>query len=257
MIAYPVMNPIAFSLGPMQVHWYGVMYLCGFALASLLATWRNRRFHAGYSAVQLNDLLFYSALGVIIGGRVGYMLFYQTDVLMHEPLALFKIWQGGMSFHGGLVGVMVALQWFAYQQHQSFWVVADFVVPMVPLGLAAGRLGNFINGELWGRVSSLPWAMVFPLADANSRHPSQLYELVLEGLVLWALLWWYARRPRPVGRVSGFFLLGYALARLLAECFREPDGHIGFIAGGWFTEGQLLSLPMLVAGCWLLWRKSE
>lgn len=255
MLVYPSINPVAFSLGPLKVHWYGLMYLLGFVLAWLLAKWRNRHYQLGWTDQQISDLIFYAALGVILGGRIGYMLFYNTAQLLSHPLSLFKLWEGGMSFHGGLLGVALAMALFARSIKKSFLQITDFLVPLVPLGLAAGRMGNFINGELWGRVSDVPWAMIFPAGGDLPRHPSQLYEFGLEGILLFILVWWYAAKPRPVGCISAVFLSGYAIARLIAECFREPDVQLGFLAFDWLTMGQLLSIPMLFAGLLLWWKK--
>jgi phosphatidylglycerol---prolipoprotein diacylglyceryl transferase len=255
MFIYPYINPVAFSLGPIQVHWYGLMYLVGFVSAWLLAHWRMKHYQLNWTSEQISDLIFYAALGVIIGGRVGYMLFYNLPELLQAPWSLFKIWQGGMSFHGGLLGVLLALWLFTRRYQKSFWEVGDFVAPLVPLGLGAGRIGNFINGELWGRVTDVPWAMVYPHVDEQPRHPSELYEFGLEGVALFILVWCYARKPRPVGRVSAVFLIGYAACRLIAECFRQPDPQLGYIAFGWLTMGQILSLPMLLLGLWLWWTK--
>jgi phosphatidylglycerol:prolipoprotein diacylglycerol transferase len=231
------------------------MYLIGFGIAWLLCLWRAKHYKLDWTSDQISDLVFYVCLGVILGGRVGYMVFYNFDELIHQPLTLFKIWEGGMSFHGGLLGVMLAIYLIARKFHKSFWEVADFTAPSVPLAIGAGRLGNFINGELWGRVTHVPWAMVYPQVDAQPRHPSQLYEFGLEGLLLFALVWWYASKPRPAGTVSGVFLMAYAVLRMVAECFREPDAPFGFIAFNWLTMGQLLSLPMLILGFWLWWTK--
>lgn len=255
MFTYPNLNPIAFSIGPLHVHWYGLMYLLGFVGAWLLANLRIKRYQLDWTMDQVSDLIFYGALGVIIGGRVGYMVFYNTDELLSNPLDLFKIWQGGMSFHGGLLGVMFALWYCVHKFKKPFWEIADFLAPLVPLGLGAGRIGNFINGELWGRVTNVPWAMVYKHVDEQPRHPSELYEFGLEGIALFVLVWWYASKPRPAGQVSGVFLMGYALCRLIAECFREPDPQLGYIAFGWLTMGQLLSIPMLLIGFWLWWVK--
>lgn len=251
MLTFPSIDPVAFSLGPLKVHWYGLMYLVGFMTAWGLAHWRVKHYHLDWTSEQISDLIFYAAIGVILGGRLGYMLFYGWQQLIENPLSLFKLWEGGMSFHGGLLGVAVALVFFARKFKKSFLNVADFVAPIVPLGLAAGRAGNFINGELWGRPTDLPWAMIFPHSDGLPRHPSQLYELGLEGVVLFIVVWCYAAKPRPVGRVSAVFLIGYALSRLLVECFREPDVQLSYLAFGWLTMGQLLSLPMLLTGIWL------
>lgn len=251
---FPQLNPVAFSLGPAHVHWYGLMYLLGFIMAWLLARWRIKHYKLTWTEAQVSDLIFYAALGVIIGGRIGYMLFYNIDVWRAHPLLIFKLWEGGMSFHGGLLGVLMALWFFAWHIKKPFWEVADFTVPLVPLGLAAGRIGNFINGELWGRVTDVPWAMIFPHVDNQPRHPSQLYEFGLEGLVLFIIVWCYAARPRPAGCVSGIFLMGYAVCRMTIECFRQPDAQLGFIVNG-FTMGQLLSIPMLLLGLLLWWIK--
>ena len=257
MLTFPNINPVAFTLGPLKVHWYGIMYLLSFALAWGAALWRTKRYHLDWNADQISDLIFYAALGVIFGGRIGYMVFYNTSQLFAEPLSLFKIWQGGMSFHGGMLGVACALGIFAIKSKKSFLELTDFTVPLVPLGLALGRIGNFINGELWGRIAiNLPWAMIFPQADNHPRHPSQLYEFILEGLLLLISIWWYAAKPRARGKITAIFLIGYALCRIIVEFFREPDPQLGFLLlnnpliGG-LTMGQLLSIPMLIGGLWL------
>jgi len=259
MIILPTINPIALQLGPLKIHWYGLMYLFGFAAAWGLALYRARSMQTypvnrQWSAAQISDLVFYVALGVIMGGRVGYMLFYDFSTLMAEPIALVKIWQGGMSFHGGFLGVLVGLWCFSRHVNKPFLSVTDFVAPLVPIGLAAGRLGNFINGELLGRVTNMPWGMVFPLGGPSPRHPSQLYELGLEGLLLFIVLWLYSAKPRPMSRVSSLFLLCYGSARFFVEFFRTPDQQLGFIAFNWLTMGQLLSLPMIFLGIYLLQR---
>lgn len=248
MLIYPHINPIAFSLGAIQVHWYGLMYLLGFTMAWGLAHWRVKHYKLDWKAEEISDLIFYAALGVILGGRMGYMLFYDAPQLLREPTSLFKIWQGGMSFHGGVLGVALAMYFLARKLKRPLISVTDFLVPLIPLGLAAGRLGNFINGELWGRITHIPWGMVFPHVDAMPRHPSMLYELVLEGVGLFLLLWWYTSKRRPTGATTAVFLIGYASCRLLVECFREPDRQLGFLAFDWLTMGQLLSLPMLIGG---------
>lgn len=256
MLPFPAIDPVAFSLGPIKVHWYGLMYLAGFFIAWLLAHLRVKLYHLDWTSEQISDLIFYAALGVIIGGRLGYMLFYNTQHLFTRPWELLKLWEGGMSFHGGLLGVAVAMFLFARKVKKPFVEITDFLAPLVPLGLAAGRIGNFINGELWGRVTNVPWAIVFPHSDGQPRHPSQLYEFGLEGLALFIFLWWYAAKPRPKGAISAMFLIGYAVCRLIAECFRQPDVQLGYIAFDWLTMGQLLSIPMLVAGLWLFrWAK--
>ena len=255
MIIFPEFNPIACAIGPLEVHWYGLLYLLGFLMAWGLGRFRIRHFNLAWSDEALSDLIFYAALGVVIGGRVGYMLFYKTQTVFATPWEVFRVWEGGMSFHGGLIGVLIAIGVFAQQTQRSFWQVADFVAPLVPIALAAGRLGNFINGELWGRVTQVPWAMVFPHVDNSPRHPSQLYEMGLEGLVLFVMIWWYANKPRPTGMVSAFFLVSYALLRILAETWREPDAAVGYLAFGWLTEGQLLSIPLFIFGLYLGWAK--
>jgi len=268
---YPLINfdPIAVSVGPLDIHWYGIMYLLAFlsfwVIGNQIAT---RRAWWGWDKQQVSDVLFYGMLGVIIGGRVGYMLFYGFDLLLENPLSLFKVWDGGMSFHGGLLGVILAMVWFARRTRKTFWQVADFVAPMIPLGLALGRLGNFIGGELWGRLTDVPWAVIFANStgldpgnaaalneawrsgalDHLARHPSQLYQAGLEGLSLFLILMWYSARPRPAGAVSGFFLFGYGFFRLFVEFYRQPDEHLGFLALQWLTMGMLLSLPMIAAG---------
>lgn len=253
MLHYPQMNPIAFSLGPLKVHWYGIMYLIGFAAVWLLGLWRARQPGSSWTAEQVADVVFYGALGLIIGGRVGYMVFYAFPVLLHHPLTLFKIWDGGMSFHGGLVGGMLALWFFAWRRGKRFGEVTDFVVPFVPIGLGAGRIGNFINGGLWGRVTDVPWGMVYPQAGPLPRHPSEIYEFLLEGVLLFTILWIYSRRRRPCYAVSALFLLAYGCFRFFVEFFRQPDPQLGFVAFGWMTMGQLLSVPMIIigAGLWI------
>jgi phosphatidylglycerol:prolipoprotein diacylglycerol transferase len=255
MLTYPVIDPVVFSIGPLKVHWYGLMYLVGITIAWGLAQWRVKHYKLNWTSEQISDLIFYAALGVILGGRLGYMLFYNTQQFISNPLLFFKLWDGGMSFHGGLLGVISALALYSYKIKKPFLEISDFVAPLVPLGLAAGRLGNFINGELWGRVTDVPWAMIFPLSDGLPRHPSQLYEVGLEGIFLFILVWWYAAKPRPQGCVSAIFLIGYACSRLVIEFFREPDAQLGFVAFNWLTMGQLLTIPMLAVGFWLWWIK--
>ncbi|WP_373691397.1 prolipoprotein diacylglyceryl transferase [Endozoicomonas sp. YOMI1] len=249
MIAYPEIDPVAFSLGPLSVHWYGLMYLAGFALALWLGGIRARRSAGLWRPEQVSDLIFYGAIGVILGGRFGYVIFYQFDYFVRDPLWLFKVWSGGMSFHGGLLGVLVAMWLYGRSQGKRFFQVTDFIAPLVPLGLGLGRIGNFIGGELWGRASDVPWAMVFPTDPGQvARHPSQLYQFFLEGLVLFGILWWFSSKPRPRMAISGLFLLIYGLARFAVEFVREPDAQLGFIAFDWLTMGQLLSLPMVIMG---------
>jgi len=248
MLHHPQFDPIAFQIGPLSVHWYGLMYLLGFALAWLLGRRRIDRGQTRLTRRDLEDLIFYSVLGVVAGGRLGYALFYKPSHYLSHPLEILFLWQGGMSFHGGLIGVLVVLLVFSRRRKLPLLEVGDFVAPLIPLALAAGRLGNFINGELWGRPSALPWAMVFPQSgDGLPRHPSQLYEMALEGLALFALLWWFVRKPRPVGQASALFLMGYGVFRFLVEYTREPDDFLGLLAAG-LSMGQWLSLPMIAAG---------
>lgn len=248
---FPHINPIALQIGPLAIHWYGLMYLAGFALAWLLGRWRIHHHPCGLTLRDLEDVIFYGVLGVVLGGRLGYVLFYQFDEYLAHPLSIFYVWQGGMSFHGGLLGVTLAMLIFARKRGQHLLAIGDFIAPLIPLGLAAGRLGNFINGELWGRPTDLPWGMIFPGAhDGIPRHPSQLYEMGLEGFTLFALVWWFARKPRPMGQVSAVFLMGYGTFRFLAEFTREPDDFLGLLVGG-LSMGQILSIPMVLIGAWL------
>ena len=251
MLPYPRIDPVAVKLGPLKVHWYGLMYVFGLLGGWWLARRRGPKF--GWRLEEIDDLVYYAAFGVVLGGRTGYMLFYNLSTLLHDPLSFFRVWEGGMSFHGGLLGVLVAMGLFARKYGRAFWEVTDFIAPFVPIGLFFGRIGNFINGELWGKVSDVPWAMVFPTGGPLPRHPSQLYEAFLEGLVLFTVLWLYSARPRPRMAVSGLFLLGYGTFRFLVEFIREPDAHIGYLAFGWVTMGQVLSAPMIVAGAILIW----
>lgn len=251
MLIAPNIDPVAIAIGPVKIHWYGLMYLIGFAALWWFGLRQARKPGSGWTPDQVSDLVFYGALGVILGGRLGYVLFYNLDFYVQHPLDAFKIWQGGMSLHGGLIGSALALLLFARRHRKRFLEVTDFVAPWVPIGLGAGRLGNFINHELWGRPSDVPWAMVFPNAGPEPRHPSQLYEFFLEGVVLFLLLWWFARKPRPLGAVSALFLIGYGAFRFFVELFRAPDAHIGFLFAG-ATMGQLLSAPMVLIGIALL-----
>lgn len=249
-LQYPQIDPVLISIGPLDLHWYGVMYLLG---AIFAYWWGSKRASQSdyWKQEQWQDLLFWSFLALILGGRIGYVLFYQFDSFLQNPLYLFNIMSGGMSFHGGLLGVIVAFVVFARKQGVSLWQVGDFAAPMVPVGLGLGRIGNFINGELWGRASEAPWAMVFPHAGPIARHPSQLYQALGEGLLLFLLLWLFSRSSRPVGAVSGLFLLGYGVARFVVEYFREPDAHLGLL--GFFSMGQWLSLPMVILGAAILY----
>jgi len=256
MLTHPNFDPVAVSLGPISVHWYGLMYLLAFASAWLLARRRAGFDHTPIDRKDIDDLIFYGALGVVLGGRFGYVLFYNFDKFLADPLWLFKVWEGGMSFHGGLLGVMIAMMLYGRRLNLRAGQILDFVVPIVPLGLGFGRIGNFIGQELWGRQAdpaTVPWAMIFPADPSGlTRHPSQLYQAGLEGLLLFLIVYSFSRRARPEWSVSGVFMVGYGCFRFIVEFFRQPDGHIGFDAFGWLTRGQLLSLPMMVAGLLLI-----
>jgi phosphatidylglycerol:prolipoprotein diacylglycerol transferase len=257
MLIHPHFDPIAISLGPLKVHWYGLTYLVAFTTAYLLATYRARQapFQGwGWDRQQVEDLLFFCVLGVVLGGRLGYVVFYKPEYYFSHPSEILAVWQGGMAFHGGLIGVITAMAVYAKRQGRHFFEVADLVAPCVPIGLAAGRVGNFINGELWGREAdpALPWAMVFPQSGSDiPRHPSQIYQFSLEGVLLFALLWWYARAPRKQGAVAGAFMFGYGIFRFIAEYFREPDSFLGLLALN-MSMGQWLCVPMIVLGA-LIW----
>ncbi len=253
---YPDIDPVAIAIGPVQIHWYGLMYVVGFVAAWLLGRYRAHRL--GLTHDDIGDLLFYAAIGVVAGGRLGYVLFYGMEQFLANPLWAFRLWDGGMSFHGGLIGVLLAALLFARKKNLAFFQLTDFIAPLVPIGLGAGRIGNFINHELPGRVSDLPWAMPFPHLGPEPRHPSALYEFALEGVVLFAVLWWISSRPRRRGLVSGLFLLLYGVFRFAVEFVRLPDAHIGFIAFGWVTMGMLLTLPMIAAGAALIaWSRRQ
>lgn len=259
MLMHPAFDPVALQLGPLAVRWYGLMYLLGFGLAWFLGRRQASRppySQVGWTPRDVDDLLTWCVAGLVVGARLGYTLFYDFQTFAANPMEIVKIWKGGMSFHGGLIGICLAALWFGRSRGKTFLTIGDFVCPLAPPGLLAGRLGNFINGELWGRPTELPWGMVFPdpMARGLARHPSQLYQAFLEGLVLFTVVWLYSRHPRPTGRVTGLFLLLYGCFRVTAEFFREPDPQLGFIALGWLTMGQLLSLPMMLAGAFLLWR---
>lgn len=254
MIAYPDIDPVALALGPIKIHWYGLTYIAGLVFAWWLARQRATEPHTPLQRDQVDDLIFYAAVGIVLGGRLGYAFFYGFERLVSDPLWLLRVWEGGMAFHGGLLGVLVAMAVFARQRCIDWGRLMDFVAPLTPVGLALGRLGNFIGQELWGRAADVPWAMVFPNDPLGlARHPSQLYQFALEGCLLFVVLLWFSRTPRPTWSVSGLFLVGYGVLRFTAEFFREPDAHIGFDALGWMTRGQLLCLPMLVAGIGLLY----
>jgi len=257
MLVHPDIDPIAFSVGPLAVRWYGLMYLLGFAAGWWLGTHRIRKGVAPVTRQQFDDLIFLAVLGVILGGRLGYILFYKPGHYFSHPLEILAVWQGGMSFHGGLLGVMAAMVIAARRHRIEYLRLMDFVAPLVPLGIAAGRMGNFINGELWGRVTDVPWGMVFRGAGDAPRHPSQLYQFAGEGLALFFILWWFSSRPRLKGQVSALFLMGYGALRFLAEFAREPDAFLGYLAMG-MTMGQWLCLPMIIAGMalWVWSRRS-
>lgn len=254
MLVHPQFDPIVISLGPLAVHWYGLMYLIGFVAAWTLGRMRARQPWRNWTAEQVDDLIFYGALGVILGGRFGYVIFYNFGAFLDNPLWLFQLWSGGMSFHGGFLGVLVAIWLFARKHGKSYWDMVDFCAPLVPTGLFAGRLGNFINAELPGRAADpdLWWAMVYPQIDNIARHPSQLYQAFSEGVLLFLIVWFFSIRPRPRYAVSGVFAIGYGAFRFITEFFREPDAHLGFIAFDWLTMGQLLSLPLVAVGIFLL-----
>lgn len=252
----PAIDPVALSIGPLQLRWYGLMYLFAFAGGWLLARWRASRPGSGWNARDVDDLLTFVMLGVILGARLGYVLFYDLPAYVQDPLEVLRLWNGGMSFHGGLLGVVAAFWYFSRTRHRPFLNVADFIAPLVPQGLFFGRMGNFINGELWGKPTDLPWGMIFPGAGTWPRHPSQLYEGLLEGVVLFVVLWIFASRPRKAGAVSGLFALLYGLFRFAVEFVRVPDVQLGYLAFGWLTMGQVLCLPLILMGLWLLCRKA-
>ncbi len=253
----PEIDPVALRLGPLAIHWYGLMYIVGFLGGWWVGTVRARRPGSGWRAEEIGDLVFYVALAAILGGRLGYVLFYNLGQYARHPLEVFYIWTGGMSFHGGLLGVAIAMWLYARKTHRRFLAVTDFLMPLVPIGLGPGRIGNFINQELWGKVTDGPWGMVFRTGGPLPRHPSQLYEGALEGVALFIILWLYASKPRPTGAVSGLFLLCYGLFRFIIEFVREPDVQLGYLAFDWVTMGQVLSLPMMAIGAWLLWRAAQ
>ena len=248
---HPDFDPVVFAIGPLAVRWYGLMYLTAFGLVWWLGSRRIAKGAAPITREQFDDMIFYGILGVILGGRLGYVLFYKPAYYLAHPLEIFAVWQGGMSFHGGFLGVLLAMAWFSRKTGRHWLDIMDFLAPLVPLGLAAGRLGNFINGELWGRTTDVAWGMVFRGAGPLPRHPSQLYEMAAEGLLLFVLLWVYSSKPRPRGAVSGLFLIGYGLARFACEYTREPDEFLGLLAFG-MSMGQWLSAPMVVAGAAML-----
>lgn len=253
MLPYPQIDPVAIALGPVKIHWYGLMYLIGIGGAWWLASRRLAQFDASWSKEKLSDLVFWVALGVIAGGRLGYVLFYDLEAYLSNPALILQVWKGGMSFHGGLLGVMLATLWFGLRNGKGFFQLMDFIAPLVPIGLGAGRIGNFINAELWGKATDLPWAMIFPTDPAQlPRHPSQLYQFALEGVALFAILWAFSRKPRPTMAVSGMFALCYGIFRFAVEFVRVPDAQLGYLAFGWLTMGQVLCLPMVLGGLGLI-----
>lgn len=263
MLTYPDIDPVAISIdavtiagktiGPLEIHWYGLMYLFGFVGAWILAYRRGRRPDTVIEPKQAEDLIFYGAMGIVIGGRLGYIFFYSFEAWLNDPLLLFRLWEGGMSFHGGLIGTAIAMLLFARKINKNFFDIVDFVAPFAPLGIFFGRIGNFIGGELYGRATDVPWAVIFPSDPLGlPRHPSQLYEALLEGLVLFIVLFWFSAKPRPRGSVIGLFLMLYGIFRFTVEFFREPDAHIMFDLFGWMTRGQILSLPMIALGLALI-----
>jgi len=255
LIVHPNFDPVALSVGPLSIHWYGLMYLFGFGAGLWLGRVRANRGSSGWDPEEVMDFLFFIAVGVIAGGRLGYVIFYNLQYYLGHLPEIFALWDGGMSFHGGLIGVLVSMGVYARKTGRGYLQVSDFLVPLLPPGLFFGRIGNFINQELWGRVTDVPWAVLFYTAPGDPRHPSQLYEAMLEGMVLFLVLWWYSRSPRRPGQVSGLFLLLYGVFRSIVEFYREPDGHIGTVALNWLTMGQLLSIPMVVLGLYFVFRK--
>jgi phosphatidylglycerol:prolipoprotein diacylglycerol transferase len=246
-LPYPEIDPIAISLGPVSIHWYAISYLVGIGLVWWTVKYRITRYGHPWTDDDLADMIFYGVLGVLLGGRIGYMFFYGLQNLVEDPWGALRIWEGGMSFHGGLIGVLVGVAVFAWRKQVSFVAIMDLTSPSIPLALGCGRIGNFINAELPGRVTDVSWAMVYP-GDIVARHPSSLYQAILEGPVLFAILWVFAMQPRPPMAVSGMFLVCYGLLRTFTELFREPDAHIGYVMFDWMTAGQLLSLPMVLFG---------
>lgn len=253
MLTYPQFDPVAIAIGPLSIHWYGIMYIIAFGGAWGLASYRARKLSDQWTAEQISDLVFYGALGAVLGGRLGSVFFYNFDRFLEDPIWLFRVWEGGMSFHGGFLGVLFAFYFYTRKINKDYWETIDFIAPFVPFGLGAGRLGNFIGGELWGQPTDVPWGMVFPHVDNLARHPSQLYEFALEGVVLFTIVWWFSSKPRPRLAVSGVFALGYGCFRFFIEFFREPDAHIGYLASNWLTMGHVLTLPLIVVGLLFLY----
>jgi phosphatidylglycerol:prolipoprotein diacylglycerol transferase len=253
MLMYPHIDPVALSFGPIKVHWYGIMYILGFLFFIYAGKWRIKKYHSQFWTAKLvDDFIFYGAIGVILGGRIGYCLFYQPQFFLANPLSIFKVWNGGMSFHGGILGVVIVIGLFAYKHRQNFFIIADFCALLTPAGLFFGRVGNFINGELWGRITTtnLPWAMIFPQSGTMlPRHPSQIYEMLGEGVILITILWIFATKPRRNGQISGLFLFCYGIIRFIIEYFREPDAYLlAFANNTGFSMGQWLCIPMILIG---------
>jgi len=252
MIPYPNINPIIISLGKISIHWYGVMYIISFFIIWILSIFRISQKNVFFIEKQeIIDILFYAAIGILIGGRLGYILFYSWQGFLNNPFIIYKIWLGGMSFHGGLIGTIVSFGIYSYKKKCRFIYLTDFFAPMAPIGIIGGRLGNFINGELWGKVTNLPIGMIFPKAGPLPRYPSQLIEMFLEGVILFIFLWIYSKKKRPTMTISLLFLIGYGIMRFIAEFFRQPDAQLGYIAFGWMTQGQLLCIPMILIGFFL------
>ena len=252
MLTFPHIDPVVLHIGPLAVRWYGLMYVLGTLVAWWLARRRAQAGGRGWNARQVDDLIVFSLLGVILGARLGYVLFYDLAFYLESPAQMLKLWQGGMSFHGGLIGVLVAMAWVARRNGHTFWQTVDMVAPLVPPGLFFGRIGNFINAELYGRITESPLGMIFPGAGPLPRHPSQLYEAFFEGIILFIVLWYFSFRKRPGGAVSAVFAIGYGLCRFFVEFFRQPDAHLGPVAFNWLTMGQILCLPLIVSGILVL-----
>ncbi len=264
-------DPVALQLGPIAIHWYGLMYIAAAFSAFWLARWRTQDAWRGFMRSEVEDIIFYGMVGAIVGGRLGSTLFYHFDAFLADPISIFRVWEGGMSFHGGLLGVLIAMGWYARKSKRPVFAIYDFIAPIVPIGLGLGRIGNFVGGELWGAKTTHAWGMIFPNALPTSlsvdeiraqlaqgllidqaRHPSQLYQAFWEGVVMFILLWWFSKNPRPRMAISGVFLIAYGVGRIGLELVRQPDAHLGYLAWGWLTMGQVLSLPMVLFGVVLL-----